>query len=67
VVRDNMEAVRRGYREVLEVPREIMLAGAPVGSRSASAVHPGAADPSGPNADRRSPSAAAVPSARTRE
>jgi hypothetical protein len=38
-----MEAVRRGYREVLEVPREIMRAGALVGSRSASAAPSGRA------------------------
>jgi pyruvate-ferredoxin/flavodoxin oxidoreductase len=25
VVRDNLEAVRRGYHEIIEVPREIML------------------------------------------
>jgi pyruvate-ferredoxin/flavodoxin oxidoreductase len=41
VVRDNMEAVRRGYREVLEVPREIMLAGAPAVTQAAAAAPAG--------------------------
>jgi pyruvate-ferredoxin/flavodoxin oxidoreductase len=39
VIRDNMEAVRRGYREVIEVPREVMLGGryAPPAPASAEA------------------------------
>jgi pyruvate-ferredoxin/flavodoxin oxidoreductase len=39
VVRDNMEAVRRGYREVMEVPREVMR-----GRRDAAAAPAAAGD-----------------------
>ena len=43
VVRDNMEAVRRGYREVLEVPRETMLVGVPAVTQAAAAAPAGRA------------------------
>ncbi len=36
VIRDNMTAVRRGYQEVLEIPREVMVAEAAVAAGSAT-------------------------------
>ena len=36
VIKDNMTAVRRGYQEVLEIPREVMVAEAAVAAGSAT-------------------------------
>jgi hypothetical protein len=35
VVQDNLKAVHRGYQEVIEVPREVMLATAATDERNA--------------------------------
>src|SRR6266571_1430726 len=40
VVQDNLQAVSRGYRELMEIPRDVMLANAGKGPANANKEHP---------------------------